>query len=234
VPARRHLPRSLAHDGRPNQGDRNIVRRHGAHRIVPVGLVPMRVNVTNCLLLAGAVGLVAVFRLPYAVGGEIALLERDALAIVRSMVAMGREGAGALGAAADSGERGALIARLHERCKLEGVPQVDLPQVLAQAPTTITLGTADYLFLMANVAPPEASHGAPADVEAWAWPRSPNARARTVFCAGPAGVRFTRNLTHRYRGLERPPEPGAARPRKRDAGAEYWGTDGQYWRPHPE
>ncbi len=194
----------------------------------------MRVNVTNCLLLAGAAGLVAVFRLPYAVGGEIALLERDALAIVRSIVAMGQAGAATLGTAADGGERSALIAKLHERCRLEGVLEVDLPQVLAQAPTTITLGSADYLFLMASVAPPEASHGAPADIEAWAWPRSPNARARTVFCAGPAGVLFTRNLTHRYRGLDRAPEPGTARPRKRDAQHEYWGADGQYWRQHPD
>lgn len=194
----------------------------------------MRVNVTNCLLLAGTAGLVAVFRLPYAVGGEIALLERDALAITRSIVAMGQEGAAALGVAADGGEPGALIAKLHERCKLEGVLQVDLPQILAQAPTTITLGTTDYLFLMASVAPPDAPLDAPAEIEAWAWPRSPNARARTVFCASAGGVLFTRNLTHRYRGLDRPPEPGTARPRKRDAGVEYWGADGQYWRPHPE
>lgn len=199
----------------------------------------MRINVTNCLLLAGAAGLFAVFRLPYVVGGEIALMERDALAIVRAIVAERAECSAALQAPATSPVRATALLKLHERCRLLGVLEPDLPQVLAEAKDTMTLASRDYLFLMAQVAAPASAAGDAAPppapgIEAWAWPRSPVARARTAFCALPSGVVFTRNLTHRYRGLDRVPEPGTARPRKADAGDEYWGLDGQYWRKHPE
>ena len=93
----------------------------------------------------------------------------------------------------------------------------------------------DWMFLLAATPSlPGEADGVPSGREAWAWPIRKEGRLTTTFCCHDGHAWSTRNLTRRYLGERRVPEPGGWRCRPaREQPPAYWGIDGQFWQPHP-
>lgn len=193
----------------------------------------IRLDVTGLLLWAGAIGLLLTLRSPYVSAGALAAGEQEALAMVRALATAGAAAAAA-GAPGDPSARERLLTELHARCTELGLPHASFPELAAaDPPDRILLRTPDWWFLLAATpTPPGDSPPDPPAHEAWAWPRRAEARLSTVFCVRAGQTLWTRNLTQRYLGESRAPEPGGARRRPGQTAPEYWGEDDQFWRPH--
>ncbi|MEZ5965419.1 MAG: hypothetical protein R3F56_16420 [Planctomycetota bacterium] len=193
-----------------------------------------RLDATSVLLLA-SVGLFAwTIRTPYAEAIGTAAIETDTLRVARILFEAAEAHAGTL---EGDGDAATFVAELDERLQAAALPAQARPRreasVLAAG---LVLVNDTHCFLVTRTPPaPDALEPPLAQpAEVWAWPRAADQAASTVFCVTPGGTVATRNITERYVGADRPPEPGTWRPAKPGERFTYKAYDGGYWRRQPD
>lgn len=193
-----------------------------------------RLDATTLVLVALTGLLWWTIREPYAQAHHTATLERSTLQVAHELFALASETAGSF---EDTGVRATFTAEATRRCAAAGLAAGTCPEAADGVPATgLVLQNELCLFLVTRTPPLPDALEAPAALppEVWAWPRDAEQGVSTVFCVSPEGTVANRNITERYLGGARPPEPGTWRSAKEHGAFVYLAFDGGFWRPQPD
>ncbi|MHC5065526.1 MAG: hypothetical protein ACYTG5_16300 [Planctomycetota bacterium] len=179
-------------------------------------------STANIFVALGMVALAASFFMPSLAADRIARIEGRAMAAARALrdLALSMEPFDEF--LEESQE--ALLAGFRDACKELGQPPSTWPEldskpsVVVDAPSpplAVYMNTNHYRFMLCREPVNElVFQEERRALEVYAWPHDELGAARTAFYFPEAGIpAFSRNLVARYRGTERSPDPGAARPR---------------------